>query len=84
MGSENVSRETSSASGSVSVTKSDTTVYDPPSRGVYVGTAGDLKVRMAGDRSEPTYTNLPIGFHPLCVDMVYSTGTAADGIILLR
>jgi len=83
MGSEKVSREISSAAGSRTVTPSDSTVYDPPSRAVYVGTTGDLAVRMAGDQSTPTFTGVPAGFHPLCVDKVLSTGTAASNIVLL-
>jgi len=49
---------------------------------LYVGTAGDLKVKMAsGDIV--TFTSIPAGFQPIHVLQVYSTGTSADNIIAL-
>ena len=46
-----VSREISSAAGGLAVTASDTTIFDPPGRGLYVGVTGNVAVRMAGDGS---------------------------------
>jgi hypothetical protein len=84
MGSENVSREISSAAGSVTVTPSDTTVYDPPGRAIYVGTTGDLAVRMAGDQSTPTFVGVQGGtLLSIAVDKVLAV-TDADDIVLLR
>lgn len=74
-----------SASAGEPVTLSDTAVLNPPSRAVYVGTAGDLKVRMAGDGKSITLTAVPGGtLLPLCADMFYSTGTTASTILVLR
>jgi hypothetical protein len=85
MGSEKVSREISSAMGSLTVSSSDSTVYDPPGRALYVGTGGSLAVRMAGDGSTPTLTNVPNGtLLPIAVDKVLSTGTSASDIVLFR
>lgn len=85
MSSTNVSLDTASARGSVTVTPSNTVVIDPPSRAVYVGGAGNLAVRMAGDQSTPTYVGVLAGvIYSLCVDQVLSTGTTATNIIALR
>jgi hypothetical protein len=85
MGSEKVSRDTSAACGAAAVTASDTTVFDPPSRALYVGTAGNVAVRMAGDQAEVTFSNVQDGtLLPVAVDQVLSTGTTASDILLLR
>lgn len=61
------------------------TIYASPETSgcvIYVGTAGDLKVKMAsGDIV--TFTSIPAGFQPIHVLQVYSTGTSADNIIAL-
>ena len=70
-----------SAIDAAAVTKSDTTVYDPPIRALVVGTEGDIKVRMVSG-NDVTLTSAS-GILPLQVDMVYSTGTTASGITAL-
>lgn len=47
---------------------------------VYVGVAGDLKVDLVGGATI-TIKNAPVGYHPIQVDRVYSTGTAASQIL---
>ena len=85
MSSEKVSREISAATGSVTVTNSDDTIYDPPGRALYVGTGGSLAVRMAGDGSLPVLTNVANGtMLALAVDKVLATGTTASDIVLFR
>jgi hypothetical protein len=63
------------------VTPSDATVIQT-TRSLYVGVAGDLRVRDA-DGNTVTVKNAPVGYHPLQVDMVLSTGTAATDILAL-
>ena len=65
----------------VDVTKSDETVF-PVTRGLYVGGAGNVTVRMT-DGANVLFTALAAGFHPIQCDMVLSTGTAATGIVAL-
>jgi hypothetical protein len=85
MSSEKVSKETSPAAGAVVVTASDTTVYDPPGRALYVGTTGDVAVRMAGDQTVVTLVGVQGGTTlPICVDKVMSTNTTGSNIVLLR
>ena len=70
-------------SGEGPVTKSDSTVYTG-ARAVYVGTAGDLAVRLAGDDTPITFTAVPGGsLLPLEVVQVMSTGTSASNILVL-
>lgn len=84
-GNPKVSREIGSATGSVTVTPSDTTAFDPPGRALWVGGAGNVAVRMAGDESTPTIVGVAAGtMLSICVDKVLSTGTTATSIILLR
>lgn len=84
-GNPKVSREVSSAAGSVTVTASDTTVFDPPGRALWIGGAGNVAVRMAGDESTPTLVGVQAGtMISICVDKVLSTGTTATSIVLLR
>lgn len=55
-----------------------------PTKGIYVGTAGNLKVDML-DGTTLTFTAIAAGMvHPLVVVRVYSTGTTASNIIALR
>jgi len=47
---------------------------------LYIGTTGNLKVLTAGD-DIVTYTAVAVGFFPVHVKKVFSTGTAASNII---
>lgn len=87
MGNEKVSREINSAAGSVTVTPSDSTIFDPPGRALYVGVTGNVAVRMAGDQSTPTLINVQGGtMLSICVDKVLAggSGTTATDMILFR
>lgn len=72
---------TYTAIDAAAVTKSDTTVYEPPIRALMVGTQGDVKVKMVSG-NDVTLTAAS-GLLPLQVTMVYSTGTTASGIVAL-
>lgn len=70
------------AERAVSITPSDATDFKP-TRGIYVGAAGDVAVDMA-DGTAVTFTELSAGVvHPLSVKRVYSTGTTATNILAL-
>ena len=49
---------------------------------LYVGVAGDVKVKTAGN-NEVTFKNVPVVFLPVQVKRVFATGTAASEIIAL-
>ena len=55
-----------------------------PTRGLYVGVSGDVKVDML-DGSTVTLVGLSAGIiHPIQVVRVYSTGTTATDILAFR
>lgn len=73
-------RETFAATNAVAITPSDSAdVTTVPSRGIYVGVAGNLRVTLAdmADGAYVTLSNVPVGIHPLQVKRVWSTGTTA-------
>lgn len=72
---------TVSAHGAVAVTASDATVF-PVCRALYVGTTGNLNVRMP-DGMTIVFANVPVGIFPIQVDQVLSTSTTASNIIAL-
>lgn len=65
----------------VAITPHDTNLLSAPVRGLYVGVAGDVKIKdMSG--TDVTFTNLEAGIiHPICATQVYATGTAATNIV---
>lgn len=69
------------AENATAVTKSDTTTY-PPSA-LYVGGTGDVAVVTSGGDT-CTFTNVPVGFFPVQITKVLSTGTTASGFVVLR
>lgn len=60
------------------ITKSDTTVYSPPLRAIWVGGTGNIKVTMAGDDDAQAVTlqNVPVGMLTLAVSKVWDATTA--------
>ena len=66
-----------------SVTPNDSTNI-APTRGLYVGVSGDVKVTML-DGTAVTFVGVAAGIvHPLQVVRVWSTGTDATDIVALR
>lgn len=69
--------------GAVAVTKSDSTVFAQETRGIYVGTTGDLAVAMA-DGSSVVFKAVPAGtLLPIAVKQVLDTGTTASTVLAL-
>jgi hypothetical protein len=68
------------ASNLFAITKSDVTVFTQATRGIYVGTAGDLAVVTVGGDTV-TLKNAAVGWHPVRATKVLSTGTAAADIV---
>lgn len=68
--------------GGVAVTPSDTTVLEP-TRGIYVGGAGNISLGMA-DGSMMVLTAIQIGvIHPLSVTRVLATSTTATVVVAI-
>lgn len=73
--------EEHSATDGFSVTPSDTTVFDKPTRGIYIGGAGNIAVRMVSG-TVLTFTSVPAGsILPVQVDQVRAANTTASAII---
>jgi len=69
---------TSPASRAFSITPNDSDDLSIITRGLYVGTSGDVKVDLYGGDTV-TFKNLAAGVvHPFVVRRVYSTGTDSD------
>lgn len=81
MGAYRTADATCPAHGAVAVTPSDATTL-PITRGLYVGTTGDVAVIMA-DGQTVTFTAVPVQILPVQVSKVLSTGTTASNILAL-
>lgn len=74
---------TYSATGSFTVTPSDSTTFTTTVRSLYVAVTGDVKVRMLRGMDQ-VYTACPAGLIlPVEVDRVYATGTTASSIVAM-
>lgn len=74
---------TVSAHSAEAVTPSDSTVLKP-TRGLYIGTAGDVKVDMAERGTAVIFAGVQAGtLLPIQVTKVYSADTSATGILAL-
>jgi hypothetical protein len=63
------------------VTPSDSTSQGDV-RGLYVGTGGNVAIRMKGDSAAVVHKNVPSGSYLPCrATYVYSTGTTATDIV---
>lgn len=72
---------TAPSEDAVAILPDDTATLGHATRAVYVGTAGDLRVRMLG-QGEVTFVGLAQGsLLPLRVTQVLATGTSASDIV---
>jgi hypothetical protein len=70
--------------GAAAITKSDATTYNPPI-GVYVGTAGDVKIDTIEDRGTGIVVKAVAGaVLPWAVTKVYETGTTAAAMVSIK
>jgi len=75
-------QSTSPAIKAVSITPDDSNDLTKITRGLYVGTSGDIAVILSGDTSSVTLKNLAAGVeHAISVKRVLATGTTATDII---
>ena len=81
MGAHLTANATVSAHDARVVVPSDATVI-PVTRALFVGTTGNITVRMA-DETQVLFSNVPVGVFPIQVDMVMSTGTTASNMVAM-
>jgi hypothetical protein len=73
---------TASARGGIAVDISGADhEFSRATRGIYVGVAGNLHVRMA-DGSDVTFTNVAVGIFPIAVDIIHDDSTADEMVAL--
>ena len=66
------------------VTKSDSTTFTAP-QAIYVGTGGDIALRLIGDSTVVVYKNVADGtWMPVLADRVMSTDTTASDIVRME
>ncbi len=67
----------------VAITKSDSTnLTGTVTKGIFVGTGGDVAIKLIGDSAAVTLVNVPDGtFIPGSFARVMSTNTTASGIV---
>ncbi len=65
------------------VTPSDVNDLPNSADALYVGGTGDLKATLIGG-DVVTFAALPVGWHPIRVRKVWSTGTTATNIVAVR
>jgi len=70
----------SSIINAATVTPSDTTDLDAPSKWLYIGVSGDLEVILTGGQTV-IFRNLAVGFYPICATRIKAAGTTALNII---
>lgn len=62
------------------IESSDTEVFAIPTRAIYVGAPGNLKVTMAGG-AVLTFANVPAGLLPIEATKVWEVGTTASSLV---
>ena len=78
-----ISNKVESARNAFSITPSDSTVFHE-TRGLFVGTGGDLNVLLSDDSSAVVLKNVASGsILPISVTQVLSTSTTASDIVAL-
>ena len=76
--------QTQSGRRAYAVTPHDTNLLNPTARGLYIGTAGTLRVTHVDDSDPVDYPVTIAGaIYPIAVKRVHSTGTTATDIIAL-
>lgn len=67
----------------VDLSSTDATIA-PPSRGIYVSGAGDVKVDLVGGQTGITFAAVPAGsILPVQVSKIYKTGSTATSMVVL-
>lgn len=66
------------ATEAFAITEDDDVVISPPTRGIYIGGAGNLVAVLAGDTEPQTFTAIAVGVvHPLQVKKVMEASTCS-------
>lgn len=76
--------QTSPAADAAAIVPDDAVDLPEPTRAIYVGSAGTLRVQMLSG-AVVDFASVPAGaVYPLCLRRVMATGTSAGGLVALR
>ncbi|MHA1128196.1 MAG: spike base protein, RCAP_Rcc01079 family [Alphaproteobacteria bacterium] len=73
----------SPAREAVAVTPDDASDLGNTTRSIYVGTSGDIAVRMVGETAVVIFKAVPAGVLPIRADRILATGTTAADLVAL-
>lgn len=65
------------------ITPSNSTDLTHPARAIWVGGAGDIKIKDL-DGNDVTFSNVPVGFFAMGATRVYATGTTATLLVAVQ
>lgn len=72
------------AHNGVVITKSNSDIFARPTRAVYVGGTGHMKVRFVGGQDNVLLSAIPAGsLLPIAIDKIYDTDTTATLMVAL-
>lgn len=78
---QSLNQTTLPASHAYAITPSDSTILTP-TRGLWIGVGGAIKVDTVGGETAVTFSGIPSGtLLPIAVTKVYSTNTTASSIV---
>jgi len=70
----------SPAESGVTLTPDDNNDLVAPTRAVYIGVSGDIKVDMLGEGTATVWTAVPVGVFPIRITRLYATDTTAANV----
>lgn len=70
------------AEGAQEIVPSDSIDLTIPSRALWVGASGNLRVTMLGGQTV-TFLNLSVGWHPIRATRIFATLTTASSIVVV-
>lgn len=65
----------------IAITPSDTDALPQPTRVLYVGSHGDVRITLARGTAPVLLRNLAVGWHPVRAIKVHQTGTTAADLV---
>ena len=71
------------ASHAAAVSASDSVDFTNPARSIYVGTSGNMTVKMYPSGEIVTFSNVPTGILPIQVARINITGLTAGNLVAL-
>lgn len=71
------------ATSAAVITPHDTNEIADIPKAIYIGSPGDVVLRLKDDSADRTFLNMSAGYHPIRPRYIRATGTTATGILAL-